>query len=174
MALIIIRLFLILSAYVVAVLGASAFLHIIAWPIIAPLNQEAPWLVAGGLFVSVPLIALFASYYAFVPAAIWIGISELGGYRSWVFHALAGGVAALIGLVLARQTGGNPGITPPPPDRFGELPLIWLPQVTAATVTAATVAAGMVGGMAYWLVAGRSAGGWRRSPDPTVPEQSGS
>jgi hypothetical protein len=166
--LIFIRLCLILFAFIVAALVASVFLHLVAWPTIAPLNQEAPWLVVGGLFVSVPLMALMASYFAFLPGAMLIGLSELRGYRSWLYHALCGGAAAFIGLAFARQIRGSSGMTPPPPDTYGELPLISMPQVTAAAV-----AAGLVGGIVYWLIAGRSAGRWF-GPVPTAPAPSGS
>ena len=160
-ALVIIRLSLIVAGYALAALTASLFVHFIAWPVIAPIHEDAPWLVMGGLFVSIPLVALFASYFTFVPAAVLIGLSELRGYRSWLFHALSGGAAALAALLLARQTQDAPM-----PDAYGELPLVWTPEVMAAAV-----AAGLAGGLAYWLVAGRSAGRWFGA---SAPARSGS
>ena len=97
-------------------------------------------------------MALFASYFAFLPGALLIGLSELRGYRSWLYHAVSGGMAAFAGIVLTRMThGGHLG--PPAPDAYGEVPLMWEPEIMAAAV-----AAGLIAGVAYWLVAGRSAG----------------
>jgi Na+/citrate or Na+/malate symporter len=160
--LVLLRLSLILVGYASAALAASLFLHFVAWPFVADIGQEAPWLLVGGLFVSIPLAALFLSYFACLPAAVLIGLSEFRGYRSWLYHALSGGVAAFAAVVLARQTHGMPV-----PDSHGEIPLIWMPEIMAATV-----AAGLVGGVAYWLVAGRSARGWFVPTAPAPSESS--
>lgn len=162
-ALILVRLFVVLVGYGVAALAASLFLHFIAWPAMAPVGQEAPWLLMGGLLVSIPLVALFASYFAFLPGALLIGLSELRGYRSWLYHALSGGIAAFAGIVLARMTRDLPGGQPPAPDAYGEVPLLWEPEVMAAAV-----AAGLVAGLAYWLIAGRFAGRWGKNPTRSV------
>lgn len=163
LVLIFLRLSLILMAFVLAALSASLFVHLLAWPMLAAPGQEAPWILLGGYFVSIPLAALIIGYYSCIPAAVLIGLAELRGYRSWLFHALAGGGAAALALALARRTGPG-GDGPPLPDAYGEVPLIWMPEIMAAVF-----AAGLAGGLAYWIVAGRSSGNWRQRLRPTAP-----
>lgn len=148
--LILVRLFIVLVGYGIAALAASLFVHLLVWPAIMPQDDALGWLLP----FSIPLVALFASYVAFLPGALLIGLSEMRGYRSWLYHALSGGTAAFTGLVLVRVIHGR-GIGPPAPDAYGEVPLMYDPYSTAAAV-----AAGFVGGIAYWLVAGRTAGRW--------------
>ena len=164
--LIFIRLFLIIVGYALAALAASAFLHLVAWSFLAIPGEEAPWLLTGGLFVSIPLVGLFAAYFAFIPFAVLIGIAEILGYRSWLYHVLSGGAAGFLAIAIARRTQGPV----PYPGEVGNLdaglPLLWMPEVATAAITA-----GMVGATAYWLVAGRSAGLPDRSPpDDRLPK----
>ena len=163
--LILVRLFLIVIGYGVAALVASGFLPFVAWPMFAVPGEEAPWLLMGGLFISVPLVGLFVAYFAFVPSAVLGGLSEILGYRSWLYHALSGGVAGFVAIMIARRTQGPA----PFPGEVGQfdagLPLIWMPEIATAAI-----AAGIVGGTAYWLVAGRCAGlADRRPPDDGLP-----
>ncbi len=163
--LIFVRLFLAVLGYGVAALAASAFLHLVAWPVFAVPGEQAPWMLMGGLFFSVPLVGLFVAYSGFVPAAALVGISEILGYRSWLYHALSGGAAGFLEIAIARRTQGPA----PYPGEVGQfdagLPLVWMPEVATAAI-----AAGIVGGTAYWLVAGRSAGSaFRRPLDDRLP-----
>jgi hypothetical protein len=77
-------------------------------------------------------------------------IAEAFAIRSWIYHAVNGGLSAWIGWSLMRDTQAQ--------YRFLTEPRI-------------LVAAGLAGGLAYWLVAGWTAGFWkpvfRASPQPT-------
>jgi hypothetical protein len=172
-ALVFVRCLIILAGYACAALAASAALHV-AWLGAAGFTpEEAPWLLAGSIGFSIPFVALFVAYFAFVPSAIAIGITELAGWRDWLVHALAGALVAGVVASLSWRF------------RAGELP----PEGAAVTgadtlryddpaILAALLAAGLVGGIVYWAVAGRGAGSWRRRLPPTagpsVPGPSGS
>jgi hypothetical protein len=155
LASIFVRLCVVLLAYAFAVLVASAFLHLLVWPSLG-LDGDAPTVAAkGALVVSVLLVGLFVSYYAFVPAAVLIALAELRPYSSWLYFALSGGVVALSALALHEML------------RVADAPA---PQAYAinAESLAGAVAAGVAGGIAYWLVAGASAGKWRGSRSYTT------
>lgn len=134
----ILRLVLIITGFAVSVLCASAFLLFLVWGGIGqgdPDFQNTAAVLAG---LGVPVLASFVSYYAFVPAVIVFIFAEISGRRSWLFHAISGILIALA--ALARRAGAN-GFDNPP-----------------SGIVMAVIAAGAVGGTAYWLVAGRSAG----------------
>ncbi len=173
-ALVFVRCIVILAGYGAAALGASAVLHV-AWLGAAGFApEEAPWLLAGSIGFSIPFVALFVAYFAFVPSALAIGLTELAGWRDWLVHAAAGALSALVVWSLSWRF------------RAGELS----PDGAVASGTdayrfddpailATLLAAGLVGGIVYWAVAGRSAGSWRRrvppaSAGPSVPGPSGS
>jgi hypothetical protein len=104
-----------------------------------------------GLVLSVAVMSSFIGYFAFLPAMPFIVWAELAGKRDWLFYALAGGAIAILLSALSwgaeRPIGGDPVFS-----------LIML-------------GAALIGGFAYWLVAGRSAGRWR---DAIAPAPSGS
>lgn len=148
------RIFLILFAYLAAAGAASAFFIFLAVVAVAGDvmdAQELGWALTGTSLVGVPVLAFMTAYNAFVPAMVAIVISEFFGKRDWLFHALAG---AAVALVVVGMLGGE-----------GSAYLYSIP------VTLVLVACGLVGGIAYWLVAGRSAGGWGppRQPEPPLP-----
>jgi hypothetical protein len=90
-----------------------------------------------------PLLATLLSMWAystFAPAAIGVLLSEAFAIRSWIFHAANGGLAAWIGWTLTQ-------------DIRDEYRLLSDPKIL--------VAAGLAAGLAYWLVAGSTAGFWR-------------
>ncbi len=156
-----IRLCAILFGYALAILVASLFVHLLMWPSLG-LDGETPSFAAkSALVVSVLLVALFASYYAFFPAAVLIALAELRPFRSWLYFALSGGLVALSAVVLYEmlRAGDGTGARSFEP---------------GAESLAAALGAGMIAGIAYWLVAGRGSGNWLRTREPTVPEQSGS
>lgn len=143
----------IVIGYGVAALAASGFLHLLALGAVGLQPSEAPPFITGTLYVSVPFVALFVGYFAFSPAAVAILVGELSGQRNWLFYALAGGAVGLAVFVL-----------------FWQVPAIGLDSGTGAEGTITTprilsslVGSGIVGGIAYWLCAGRSAGNWRSS-----------
>ncbi|MBO6718740.1 MAG: hypothetical protein JJ913_12350 [Rhizobiaceae bacterium] len=161
LAAIFVRLCLILIGYAFAILVASLFLHLLAWPSLGFDGETPDFAAKTALAVSVLLAALFGSYYAFVPAAVFVGLAELQRYRSWLYFAFAGGLSAVAARLLYETTraayrdGGASTIAALGPQSL-----------------AYALAAGMVGGLAYWLIAGRGSGGWRRRVEPSAPEPS--
>lgn len=154
-----VRFAVILFGYVVASLAASAFLNILFLGALgyAPGHLE-PEAVAS-LYFSIPFVALFVAYFAFMPAAVVILVSELLARRDWLFYALAGAVVAAVFLAFAHEAGDN------------------VFAGTDASVMMAVVGSGMVGGIFYWLSCGRWAGSWRQTEGierPTSPGPSGS
>jgi hypothetical protein len=92
-------------------------------------------------------VALFVAYFAFMPAAVVILISEILSRRDWLFYALSGAVVAAVFLGFVHQNVDS--------------------DLTEPGAIAAVIGCGMVGGIFYWLSAGRWAGSW-------WPGQSGS
>jgi drug/metabolite transporter (DMT)-like permease len=148
-----IRFAVILIGYVVAALAASAFLNFMFLASLGYTLEHAHPTATASLLFSIPFVALFVAYFAFMPAAIVILISEILSRRDWLFYALAGAVVALVFLGFVHQ---NADVD------F---------DVTDPRAIAAVIGCGMVGGIFYWLSAGRWAGSWR---EPTSPEPSGS
>ncbi|WP_421915518.1 hypothetical protein [Mesorhizobium sp.] len=141
-----VRFAIILFGYAVASLAASAFLNIIflAYLGFTPEHAAQPATTASLIF-SIPFVSLFVAYFAFMPACIVILVSEILGRRDWLFYALGGAVIAAIFLGLAHQSGDSD----------------FAVADTQAIMT--VIGCGMVGGIFYWLSAGRWAGSWRRA-----------
>lgn len=139
------RFALILAGYAIASLAASTFLHIVSLGSLGFTAEQTPAVVMGSIVFSIPFVALFVAYFAFLPAVPVILLSEILGKRDWLYHAVSGAIVALVVVVFIRGAAetGNEAITDP---RFA----------------LALVGGGMCGGIAYWLVAGRLAGNWRR------------
>ena len=150
------RFLFIIIGYATAALSASLFLNLLVMSAIE-FGQDEPLPAAlGSMLFAVPLVALWIAYIAFVPAMLAILLGEIMGKRDWLFYALTGAVAAavVIGLMTGMAETGH--------------------DMTADPGFAlAMIASGIFGGMAYWLVAGRSAGNWR-GRDATLPGPSGS
>lgn len=143
----------ILLGYAVAALFASAFLNVVMLASLDMMARETSSIATGSLLISVPFIALFVAYFAFIPSAFAILAGEIFDMRGWLFYALGGAAVAaiLIGFIgVAAETG------------------------TATTADAnfllTLVGSGMFGGIGYWLIAGRSAGRWRTrdAQDPAI------
>jgi hypothetical protein len=101
-----------------------------------------------------PLLALLLSIWAFymlVPAVIGVLISETFAIRSWIFHAANGGLSAWLGWALTQ-------------DIRDEYRFLTEPVVLVAT--------GFVAGLAYWIVAGWTAGFWKPIRSPSQPSPS--
>lgn len=97
-----------------------------------------------------PILAILLSMTLLVtamPAAVGVLISEAFAIRSWIFHALNGGLSAWIGWSIMQDV----------QDRYRFL-----------TEPRVMVAAGLAGGLAYWLIAGWTAGFWKPvfGPEP--------
>lgn len=151
-----IRFAVILIGYGVASLAASAFLNIMFLASLGLMTDETQPAAQASLWFSVPFVALFVAYFAFMPAAIAILVSEILGRRDWLFYALAGAAVAAVFLGFVHQTGDA---------NF---------EVTSTSVMLAVIGCGMVGGIFYWLSAGRWAGTWREIGNPISPGPSGS
>jgi hypothetical protein len=99
--------------------------------------------MAGAVTGTALISAAFLGALAFGPAFFAITLAEVLRLRSIIYHVgLAGLIAAGIwimgdGAIIAN---GNAG---------------WLPGTTVA------LASGFVGGILYWLIAGRTSGCWR-------------
>lgn len=161
------QLFLILLGYAVSAVAASAFIHLIFLGSAGFAPEDTQWLVMGSIVFSVPLVALFIAYFAFIPAAVAIGIAEIIGARDWLYYAIAGAIVGACVIALFWYAGPDPILlddTPPPaPNRE---------PLDNPYVLLAVTGGGMLGGIFYWLVAGRLAGDWRGRP--TSPARSGS
>jgi hypothetical protein len=104
-------------------------------------DQQANWIVFFTATAPLLMFALGASLFWMVGlAAIGILFSETFALRSWVFHAANGAIAAWLGWYMLNNLGDE--------YRFIASPTI-------------IVAAGLVAGLAYWAIAGWSAGFWK-------------
>ena len=148
---VLLRLFAILVGYSLAILTAVFFIHLLAWESLGFGSGTEDPVAQWATVISVLLSTLFISYYAFLPSALLITISEVQAIRSWLYFALSGGAVALSVVVLRAM------------DRTAEGAVV--------PVDAVTIAAGLAGGIAYWLIAGRGAGMWRQlnlsAPEPS-------
>lgn len=161
--LILARLCLVIAGYACAALAASAVLHAALFALAGFGSAGVPVVVAGSVTVSIPFVALFVAYFAFLPGAVAIGVAELAGRRDWLTHALAGGATAAAVTLMFRSArpddlSGGSGMPVAAGQGVGD------PQLVGALLVA-----GLAGGLAYWLVAGRSAGGWRRARPAAPP-----
>ena len=110
------------------------------------------------------LAATHSAIFAFPFASIAIAIAEWRCIRSWVYYAIVGILIAFggFGAEYLNEVGGQPSIV-------------------NAYAMRAFLAVGFLGGVAYWLAAGRRAGGRREderlarrrrlAPDPTGEEK---
>ncbi|CCV10596.1 hypothetical protein [Mesorhizobium sp. STM 4661] len=151
-----VRFAVILIGYGVASLAASAFLNIMFLASLGLMTEQTQPAAQASLWFSIPFVALFVAYFAFMPAAVAILVSEILGRRDWLFYALAGAVVAAVFLGFVHQTADA---------NF---------DVTNTSVMLAVIGCGMVGGIFYWLSAGRWAGTWRQIGSPISPGPSGS
>jgi hypothetical protein len=142
----ILRLFLVPLGGVVAVTVAMILLVVAHWHEFAALADARPdeqgyWLLA--FVLAGPVLAFLLSLavaLTLLAAAVGVLISEAFAIRSWIYHAANGGLAAWIGWSLMQDTQND--------YRFLAEPKIM-------------VAAGLAGGLAYWVVAGSTAGFWK-------------
>ena len=140
------RLLLVPLGAVMATCVAVAVLIVAHWSALMALaaasaQAQEEWFVA--FLVAGPVLAMLFSLmavYALMPAAVGVLISELFAVRSWIFHAANGALAMWIGWSLMAEMREEYRA-------FGD------PTVL--------IAAGLAGGLAYWLIAGWSAGFWK-------------
>lgn len=143
------RLARIVGGYLAASLaaGSAVALVLMLWPpIVYLLNGGWPPLPVPPSTATVLLAAtlgasFFAALYAFIPAALVIAVAEARGLRSAAYYGGAGTVAAIAAICIFSRT-------------------LQLPASALLTLGAA----GLVGGLVYWRIAGRSAGTWGGAP----------
>ncbi|TPK39179.1 hypothetical protein FJ492_22370 [Mesorhizobium sp. B2-5-4] len=153
----IVRFAVILFGYTIASLAASAFLNILFLASLGYAPAQAHPAATASLYFSIPFVALFVAYFGFMPAAVVILIAEILGRRDWLFYALAGALVSGVFLGLVDNIRDS---------AFA---------VTETSAIMAVLGGGMVGGIFYWLSAGRWAGSWWKDEKaPTSPGPSGS
>lgn len=142
------RLFVAFFALVIAYLAAGiAFAAGMVVPDIGVMDYDPVerWLVFGVGFITTSIAVSIAIF----PTLLLTGIAEAMKLRSFLFYGVCGG---LIGAMVYYGTDTSAlmeNSTDITPIRFSL-------QLAAA--------AGIIGGLIYWLVAGRNAGRWHESP----------
>ncbi|TIT70203.1 MAG: hypothetical protein E5W60_10960, partial [Mesorhizobium sp.] len=126
-----IRFAVILVGYIAASLAASAFLNILFLGSLGYTPDQAHPTATASLYFSIPFVALFVAYFAFMPATVVILAAEVLGRRDWLFYAIAGGGVAAAFLGFVRQS-GDPNFV-----------------VTDTSAILAVIGSGMVGGIFY-------------------------
>jgi hypothetical protein len=142
----IVRLFLVPLGAVMAICVGMTVLIVAHWNAFQALADADPqaqeqWFVA--FVLAGPALAMLFSLmtmYALLPASVGVLISEAFAVRSWIYHAANGGLSAWIGWSMMQNVRGEYRVFVDP---------------------TTLVAAGLAGGLAYWLVAGWSAGFWK-------------
>jgi len=95
----------------------------------------------GQWILSLVVSTMVIGYFSLTLAAIAIIVAESFGLRSWLYYAAVGALMGALALVTLEDAQG-----PAPSTRMANLEALTF------------IAAGLAGGLAYWLVAGRSAG----------------
>ncbi len=140
---IIVRLFVVLFAYLLGCIAASSVLTLGTlspqWDELAALGfpPAALWAVVGVGAVVIAAIAV-------VPSLLVIALAEGFAWRSIVIYGTVGGILALAlcyGIDFARYLGG--------------------PDSAFARPREVLAASGIAGGLVYWALAGRTAGSWK-------------
>lgn len=142
LALFLVRLLMITVGFVAASIAAGVALALLTRFI--TLEEAGHLSNAGfdfGLVVGALGFASLVGYVAFFPALLVIFYAEITKRRDWLFYALAGGIIAAVAPFLVAV------ILQPAGQSEFDFALM-------------TTASGMIGGIVYWLFAGRSAGSW--------------
>jgi hypothetical protein len=152
LARLLLRVVLVPLGYFVAVIIGTLVIVFGSWKlgVAASDPDHQPFAVFGFVFAAPVLLVMLLSMM-WLPAAIGVLISETFAIRSWMFHAGNGAASAWIGWSL-----------------FGYIDDSRIPLNEPLPV----VAAGLAGGLAYWAIAGWSAGFWKPvfGPEPvTLP-----
>jgi hypothetical protein len=152
LARLLLRVVLVPLGYFVAVIIGTLVIVFGSWKlgVAASDPDHQPFAVFGFVFAAPVLLVMLLSMM-WLPAAIGVLISETLAIRSWMFHAGNGAASAWIGWSL-----------------FGYIDDSRIPLNEPLPV----VAAGLAGGLAYWAIAGWSAGFWKPvfGPEPvTLP-----
>ncbi|MFZ1101504.1 MAG: hypothetical protein WAN86_01240 [Hyphomicrobiaceae bacterium] len=109
---------------------------------------------AGNLLLMTTVVAGFGAVIVFIPAAIVVAIAEALRLRSSVFYAGAGVVAVMVGFSIFAR---NPAFPWSLVTMMAAIPKLILNREYLMFFWAP----GVVGGLVYWWIAGRTAGSWR-------------
>jgi H+/Cl- antiporter ClcA len=146
------RIFVIVFALIVAIMIAGITLAIgIIAPDWAGIDSDPVERVI--FFVASFFATTLVGAVAILPAVVVIVISEAARMRSFLYYALGGalvGLASYFGTDISERLENTTDVTP-----------------VGHTLQLAA-AAGIVGGLAYWLIAGRNAGRWREERLPSA------
>jgi hypothetical protein len=139
------RIIVILIALILALMAAGVALAI---GVIAPdwMGIDSDPIERFTFFVVAFFATSFAGAVGFVPALLLIVLSEAVPFRSFIYYGVAGGLiglAAYFGSDISARLEVTTDITP------------------VANGLQLAAAAGIIGGLIYWLIAGRNAGKWR-------------
>ncbi len=146
------RLFVILFGFIAASIAAGiVVVAAVLFPEFSDLG-EGP-VDPGVLDVMLGFGFIFVSGFALIPAMLVAAVTEAFCVRGALTYAVGGG---LIGLACYL------GLVPFDPDtlRFEGIVRRHLEIMTGA---------GIIGGLVYWMIAGRNAGAWREPPRPPKP-----
>ena len=100
-------------------------------------------MIVGYAFIAFVLVAVLT----FFPALLVVAVAEWKRQAGWLYFTVAGG---LIAVALLTLLGFMPGLEPPGSASGPRL-----------FVSAFLVVGGLVAGLVYWLIAGRSSGALR-------------
>ena len=139
------RIIVIIFGLLVAIIVAGITLAIgIALPELAAMDSDPIERVIFffAAFFATALVVIFA----FLPAALVVAISEVLRMRSFIYYGVGGALVALASYYGSDISVQLENTTDVPP---------------VANALQLAAAAGILGGLAYWLIAGRNAGRWR-------------
>lgn len=142
------RLCVLVSGFVLAMVGAAGFMLVIAYGGLIAQEPEFVHLYGFGMVALTPVITLYVASHSFAPAMIALLIAEFWSVRDSLYYMAAGGAIGAYGIVEMR---------------------VRVPEFNPSTI-AAIIAAGAVGGFIFWLFAGRSAGKWAEVETSTYSE----
>jgi hypothetical protein len=131
---------------VVALIVASALAGLVLVVAIIAADMDSDRIERVSFFVNSFFTTGFYGAVAIVPVLVLIGLGEALRMRSFIYYGAAGLLVGLASYFGCDISGALENTTDIPPVGYA-LPL--------------AAAAGIIGGVVYWLVAGRKAGGWR-------------
>ena len=141
LARLLLRFVLVPLGYAVAVVVGTLVIVFGSWKLgEAAAHPDTHVVAIFGFVFAAPILLVMLLSLMWLPAAIGMLISETFAIRSFIFHAGNGAVSAFIGWNL-----------------FGYIDDSGVPLNEPLPV----IAAGLAGGLAYWVVAGFSAGFWK-------------
>jgi hypothetical protein len=151
------RFILIPLGYFAAVVAGTLVILFGSWKLgqVDAATAEGQGMAMFGFVFAAPVLLVTLLSMMWMPASIGVLFAEAFAVRSWMFHVANGAAAAWIGWSL-----------------FGYVDDTRIPMNSPMAV----IAAGLAAGLAYWLVAGWSAGFWKPvfggSPAANMPLQS--